>query len=196
MASSPRWKRISISRVPPSLRSAEPSPLASSISSKPCQVKKDGPRGVLAIEAATDPTEGKFSVAVAVEGDVGWLHEVEVVAVPQVGLDDALLADHRAGHAAAHRCVPSRCRHHRRPYAGTTSSTPRPRSPSRRPRNAPDSADAVPSCARRSQAERSMSRKRSRFLQNMLASHTRSSMPSPTNQRNVRLKSSCSRMRS
>ena len=35
-----------------------------------------------------DAAEGEFAAAVRLEGDGGWVDEVEIVAVPDVALDD------------------------------------------------------------------------------------------------------------
>jgi hypothetical protein len=47
-------------------------------------------------------SEGELAAAVLAEADAGGLDQVEIVAVPQIGFDDAPFADQRVGGHPAH----------------------------------------------------------------------------------------------
>ncbi len=87
-------------------------------------------------------------------------------------------------------------RHRQLRAAGTTSPTPRPRAAFHPPKSDPGSTAPAPRvdltipAGRRCEA--SEARNRSRLWLKLLASHTASSTPSPTNPRYSRLKSNCS----
>jgi hypothetical protein len=51
---------------------------------------------------AVDGAEGKFAAAVLAKGDVGRLDQIEVVAIPQIGLDDPPPADQLTARGGAH----------------------------------------------------------------------------------------------
>ncbi len=73
-------------------------------------------------------------MALAVEGDIGGLCEVEIIAIPQAGLREAPLSGHRAAHPVIHGGTFNDLGS-RRPWGEMTSSTLRYRSACRPPKN-------------------------------------------------------------
>ena len=68
-------------------------PFISSISSKPAHVQGDGAASVFEVHAGIDGAEGELSSAIVVEDNISRLDEIEITAIPQIGLDDLPSAD-------------------------------------------------------------------------------------------------------
>ena len=95
-----------MSREPSSSSSADPSPWTLSISSNPCQVKKMT-RWEYSQSRLLHGPEGESAVSMVFEGHVGGLDEVEVIAIPQIGLDDPPGADQGAWMIPCHGGAPA-----------------------------------------------------------------------------------------
>ena len=92
---------------PSSSSSAEPSPETSSISSKSFPREPDRRPAVFDVEAGLESAEGDFAATVVGDRDGRWPTEVEMIAIPNVGLDDPPTADECAVRWRAHAGVVS-----------------------------------------------------------------------------------------
>jgi hypothetical protein len=116
MALSPLSNDSSISIVPSSCSSADPSPEISSPSSKPLQRKKTMVWEYSSSPpAVTQPKANSACPSVAADLEIGRFDHVEIVAVPQIGFDDPPAADqfaacHRVGHVTAASSAGARTR--------------------------------------------------------------------------------------
>src|SRR5215204_2129656 len=108
MASSPRWKAISISRVPSSWSSADPDPLTSALI-KALEGEEHDSLAVLEIQGGVHDPEGQLTPATPLNADEGGLHEIKVVSIPRVRPHNPPPADHLTVCKAAH-LVASRSR--------------------------------------------------------------------------------------
>jgi hypothetical protein len=87
--------------VPSSSSSAEPEPqISSPIESRP--IEEHNALAVSEFEGGVDGAESKFAAAVLAKADVGRLDQIEVVAIPQIGLDDPPPADQFTARSGAH----------------------------------------------------------------------------------------------
>src|SRR5260370_18291902 len=100
MASSPLWKDSSISMVPSSSSSAEPEPQISSPSSKPVQLKNTMRWPYASSMVASTAPKANSPSAVLGKAHVGRFDQIQVVAIPQIGLDDPPPADPPPARAA------------------------------------------------------------------------------------------------